>query len=211
MKKVCHKSSLVIFKTLQRSRLTSVGGSHNLNDVKSHFSESADVWLIKGVVIDSSIQVSHSGVSIESVITQQILGEQFRRCWRGGWRRLMSWGTGNGLWVEGVESGDGELESFLQPFLLHSFFFMILSLRAAAPSLRHRGGNTQWKNTVKLIKFPSTCFYVLSVIVKKIETPKNDRKPLYTWLWWKSWHIDEKKMCRRVTETDVWKKVMVVK
>lgn len=48
--------------------------------VPSGFSESANFSLMKGILIGSSILVSRSRVSRDSVITQQILGEQLRRC-----------------------------------------------------------------------------------------------------------------------------------
>lgn len=88
------KRAEFIFKTL---RLTSV---YIVYDVTSQFSESADFGLITVVMIDSSIQASHCGAFIECVITQQLLREQFRRCWRGGWRWLMSWGTGHRSWAQ---------------------------------------------------------------------------------------------------------------
>lgn len=133
-RRVCWKRSFTCHRRdkQNRSRLTSAGCSYISYDVTSHFSESARFRLIKGAMIDSIIQVSHSGVSIETVITRQILREQFRRSWRGGWRWLMSWGTGNWLWVERAEwrrRAGVVVATFSSLFL-----FIILSFMTAPPS-----------------------------------------------------------------------------
>lgn len=88
-----------------------------LHFVWCHISLQRINMLIKAVIIDSSFQLSSTGVSTESVITQQILREQLR------W--LMSWGTGNWLWVESAASGDGELEPLLQHFLPSVFLLFV--------------------------------------------------------------------------------------
>lgn len=70
-------------------------------------------------LMDGSILVSLQSFRV-SVITQQILREQLRRCRRGGWRWLMR----DRKWVV---IRDRELESFL---------------RNIVPSVRHSRGNT---------------------------------------------------------------------
>lgn len=91
-------------------------------------------WIIRIIIkvgmIDRSFQLSPSGVSTESVITQQILREQLR------W--LMSWGTGNWLWVENAASGDGELESLLQHFLLSAFYYAFFEEYNSQPETLQR-------------------------------------------------------------------------
>ncbi len=149
-----------------RSRLTSAGCIYIWYDVTSHCSESAGFLLIKEAMIDGSIQVSHR-VSIESVITQQILREQFRRRWRGGWRWLMSWGTGNWLWVERAEwrQRTGIVLATFSSF----FLFILLSLRTTAPSLRHSRGKTERIQT-----------YYVSIHLKSIHNLKHKHKNLLT-------------------------------
>lgn len=130
----------------------------------SHLNKSAAFDLISGDLIDSNIQVSLF-TSPVNLSARQILWEHLGRCWRGGWRWVMSWGTENWLWVESAKSGDGGPESFLKAFSLAVFSLSFLRGLRCCRGNTHRG-RAKWGDTNSQ-KFPPTCYYVHSVTVKK--------------------------------------------